>query len=429
MDDYERTLLQGAIDLLHRLVGRLDARKDFKPILRFVEDDPTVIPFPGKAQQPSTDRMKAVILEKESSDVMGTSDEEQGFLEFTEKELQQMPKQIKQLITVNRKRCYLRRKSCGNGYTYEIRFRAGGYNISAGGKTIALAKANMLHKMKTAQPKAKSTSDGTFPLTFGSFALYFFEKFRKAKVSPITYHNDSLRLKLHIIPAFEEKSIRKITPTDCELLISRLQEEGKGKTAEEIYSLLSIIFRGAMAHGIITQNPMSIVPRVQHTSEHGKALSKQEITDLFDTVRGTHYEVAFALALYTGLRPNELKTATIRNGMIVAKNSKQHHKKLVFKRIPLCSALKQHLPCDENCAVFIPELKSEKFYSIRFHKFCPNHKLYDLRTTFYSRCKELGVAKDALDAFMGHSCGKIGNAYTDLSDEYLLKEGKKLDSW
>ena len=56
----------------------------------------------------------------------------------------------------------------------------------------------------------------------------------------------------------------------------------------------------------------------------------------------------------------------------------------------------------------------------------PNHIFYDLRTTFYTRCEECGVAPPARDHFVGHSSGVLNNTYTDLSDEYLLKEGEKL---
>lgn len=82
---------------------------------------------------------------------------------------------------------------------------------------------------------------------------------------------------------------------------------------------------------------------------------------------------------------------------------------------------------------------STAFYTLKQQKnpyklplyavFLPNHILYDLRTTFYSRCKEYGVSEHALNEYMGHSLGAIGNAYTDLSDEYLLNENKKLDFW
>lgn len=65
----------------------------------------------------------------------------------------------------------------------------------------------------------------------------------------------------------------------------------------------------------------------------------------------------------------------------------------------------------------------------RFNKLFPKHKLYDLRTTFYTRCQECGVADVARDKFVGHSLGALGNAYTDLSNEFLIREANKLNYW
>ena len=45
---------------------------------------------------------------------------------------------------------------------------------------------------------------------------------------------------------------------------------------------------------------------------------------------------------------------------------------------------------------------------------------------YYTRCEECSVAPPARDHFVGHSSSVLNATYTDLSDEYLLKEGKKL---
>ena len=83
-------------------------------------------------------------------------------------------------------------------------------------------------------------------------------------------------------------------------------------------------------------------------------------------------------------------------------------------------------------APYLMNVPALKFYVAnrlreKFHTIFPARKLYDLRTTFYTRCCECGVADAARDEFVGHSHGALGNTYMDLSDEYLLKAGQKLN--
>lgn len=43
---------------------------------------------------------------------------------------------------------------------------------------------------------------------------------------------------------------------------------------------------------------------------------------------------------------------------------------------------------------------------------------------FAERCEACGIPEHIRDEFIGHSRGKLNNAYLDLSDEYLLKKTK-----
>ena len=347
MDNYKKHLYTTAIEritegleLLHRFLGRQEAREDFQPDLRFVDDGEKLIPFPMK-----------------KTDFGESGEAEQGFVEFTEKEIKQMPKKLQRILLIHKKRCHIRLRERGNSRTYEIRFRAEGYNVTASGVTKEIAKARMLEKLRKAKPTEKDELE-MIPQTFHSFAMYYFEKFRRERVTPKTYKGDMHRYTKYLQPTFKEIQLKKITPSTCKDILDAVLAQGHGKTAQELYSLMSIIFKDAIAHGIIERNPMATVPCVQHECESGEALSREEEQILLDGITEPDYKRAIAIALYTGLRPNELETARIEGEFIVAKNSKRKRGKSNTRKYRLSRAY----------------VLSSKTESARFHR----HSLSDV---------------------------------------------------
>ena len=341
-----------------------------------------------------------------------------SILQFTQKEINQMPKTFKKEFRTNGCTAHVRRrKTSKNCYLYDIRYRRNGYNILVTNKDLETAKRLFIEKLKTAKPIVKTISSLS---NLHTFTLYYFEKFRLPKVATRTYEADMHRYKKYIQPAFGDKQLQSITPEHCQNLIDTILAEGKGKTAEEIHSLLSIIFKGAIAHGLMDKNPLNLVVRMKHEGKHGTALTKDEEKRLLQAYPNTKYQTIFALALYTGLRPNEYNTAKIEGKFIVAVNSKRKNKRVEYKRIPITPMLAPYVQGINEFEMVNRDVIREKFKAV-----LPNHIVYDMRTTFYSRCKECGIADAARDEFVGHSLGALGNAYTDLSDEYLLQEGAK----
>ncbi len=313
-----------------------------------------------------------------------------------------------------------RKRPCGkNSYTYQVRFQRGGYNIQFHEKRKENLKQRFLEELKK---QTHQQEENQTPSTFSKFAMLYFEKFRKIKVAELTYKFDLGRFRRYLEPFFQERKLTAITPTDCQTLLENVKKEGKGKTADELYSLMNGIFNCAIKHHLLQYSPMDTVVHVQHERKNGKALTKEEEKQLLNAYTGTRFELLFAVALYTGLRPNEYATARIEGDFIIARNSKRKTKKKEYKRIPITPMLRPYL---QGVTGF--DFPSCEVMRDRQKAILPNHILYDLRTTFHTRCKECGVADPARKEFMGHSQGeKLDDTYTDLSNEYLLKEGAKI---
>ena len=346
-------------------------------------------------------------------------EESRDTLKFTEKEILKMPQRFRKLMRVDGFTVHVRRrKLSANGYHYEARYRANGFNISVSSTDFEKLKGKFIAAVESAE-----LDDAGFkvPRTFHEFSMYFFETFRQRKVSKRTFRADNYRYNHDLKGFFGSMPLRDITPGLCQKLIDKIMDAGHPKSAEEVYSLLNVIFKSAIAHNVMKFNPLSIVIRERHEREHGKALTKDEEKTLLTTYAGTPFELMFAVALYTGLRPNEYETARIEGQFIIAVNSKRKHKRVEYKKIPISPMLAPYLKNVSELKFYVLNRIREKFRLV-----LPNHRLYDLRTTFYTRCQECNVAPAARDEFVGHSAGVLVDTYTDLSDEFLLKEGQKL---
>lgn len=344
-----------------------------------------------------------------------------GFLKFTSKEISKMPKTFRHYFRAEGQTIFYRKRRRGKFGTgsYEARYRRHGYNLSVSATSLEELKIRFIDALHEEECRNNFPK---VPKTFHEFTMYYFDNFRARKVSKKTLQGDLNRYNNHIKPALGTFPIRMITPMQCQAIIDCIEAQGHGKTATEVYSLMNCIFKTAIAHGILERNPLAIVIKESHDREHGRALTKAEEQLLLEKSAGSAYQLMFAVALYTGLRPNEYKSARIEGDFIVAINSKRKNKRVEYKKIPITPMLRTYVEGVTELKMFGDYCMREKFKTI-----LPNHRLYDLRTTFYTRCEECGVADVAKKEFVGHSLGALGDAYTDLSDEFLKKEGEKLN--
>lgn len=343
-----------------------------------------------------------------------------GFLKFTDKEILKMPKNLRNTFRAEGCTVHYRKRIRGkNSCSYEARYKRNGYNLSVSAPNLQALKSRFIEALKAGD---KENALPGVPTNFHEFATYYFNTFWRRTVSAQTYKTEMNRYKNHIRPRLGAFSIKSITPGMCQQLLDDITDKGYGKTADEVHGRLNQVFEAAIKHGLIKYNPLDIVVFIPHESEHGLALTKEEERRLLELTAGTPWQLMFAVALYTGLRPNEYASARIEGAFIVAVNSKRKNKKVEYKKIPISPMLRPYLEGVEELRFYVPQRIREKFRAL-----LPGHSLKDMRETFNTRCIECGVNETARKRFMGHSLGALGEAYTDLSDEFLIAEGNKLN--
>lgn len=331
-----------------------------------------------------------------------------------------MPTQFRKTFRAQGCTAHVRKRETGRyKCSYEIRYAKKPYDkhpISVSGQTLEIAKARFIEKLKNYIPQDDNIP--TVPKDFHGFAMYWFENFHKRKVSERTYDHDIKLYNRHIKERFGKVKVDKVNAVMLQGFLDEFAD--RGKTRKDLHSILKQILDCAVKHGLIKLNPLGMCILDDYDQEHGVSLSYEEEHKLDVAFKGTEWEVPLAVIRFTGLRPCEYLTAVLDGNFIKAQNGKRKDGKIEYKRIPITPMLRTYLQG-------ITELNMPKprVLNNRFHKVLPNHKLYDMRTTFQTRCTECGINETVIGMFMGNSIGKLKEAYTDFSDDFLIKEAEK----
>lgn len=359
---------------------------------------------------------------------------ENRLLKFNEKEISKMPKHFRKTFRAQGCTAHVRKRETGRyKCSYEIRYAKKPYDkhpISVSGQTLEIAKARFIEKLNNYILQDDNTP--TVPKDFHGFAMYWFNKIHKRKVAEKTYEHN-----LQLYNRLVKKPFEKIKIKDLNMVL--LQDfldkaPGKGKTAKDLYSIFKQILDFAVKYGLIKLNPIGMCFINNYEQEHGVAISIEEEIRLDLAYKHTQWEIPLAVVRYTGLRPCEYTSAIIEGNFIKAINSKRKDGKIEFKYIPITPMLRPYLQGVTELKIPNPRVLNK-----RFQKILPNHKLYDMRTTFETRCDQCKIEDKAIGLMMGNNIGKSGDdkklkkAYTDMNDpdyfcnllDYLYEEGKK----
>ena len=116
-------------------------------------------------------------------------------------------------------------------------------------------------------------------------------------------------------------------------------KEVKPRKYEELRTLFNGIFKYAIASGLLTNNPVALIPFKKAERQSKDALPTDEIITFFENVKDSKYDnirQGLYLLYFFGLRPCEIDEETHREGeFLITRNRKRKNGKIEYKKIPI----------------------------------------------------------------------------------------------
>ena len=346
------------------------------------------------------------------------------------------------------------RKANGQGYTYKVGksyrtvIRRGDQSVTAMAPTSQLSRQCAKEKLeklpklvgnKNALPQSK--------IALGTYLLTWLEEEHKHQIAHSTWKRYRALATHHIVPVIGQIPLRKIVPSDIQLVLTAMREGGQSpRSQQQARALLSVALGEAENNEYIPSNPVKKVRIPVNKTREIEPLTVDEVKRLLETYKGTYMSARLHIALLCGLRQGEalglrwqdvdlingvlevrnqiqmidgklqltgLKTERSRRSLVLTSGSIESlksHKEIVTQMSSVCG-----IDWQENDLVFPSLDGAPKQSTLDFNdwkralRLCgiKTRRLHDARHTAATLMYGQGVGIEVISRALGHSSSAI----------------------
>jgi len=228
------------------------------------------------------------------------------------------------------------RRSNGQGHTYKVgsSYRTvihhNGHIVTAMAATVQESRKRAKEKLEKL-PKA-TTGKNALPqskIALGTYLLTWLEEEHKHQIAHSTWKRYRALATHHIVPVIGQIPLRKIVPSDIQLVLTTMREAGQSpRSQQQARALLSVALGEAENNEYIPSNPVKKVRIPVNKTREIEPLTVDEVRRLLETYKGTYMSARLHIALLCGLRQGEAlglrwQDIDLVNGVLEVRNQIQ----------------------------------------------------------------------------------------------------------
>jgi len=261
-------------------------------------------------------------------------------------------------------------------------------------------------------------------MKFGTWLNDWVNTYKKPYIK--TYKTIKLNIRLHVPESLKKTELSRLSGLEVQKAINAVKTS---RTRVDLYNIYHGSLTMAYKLGLTEKNISDLLVKPKHQRQVGSALTKQELNEFIQAIQKTRYKYFYTFCLLTGCRRSEALSVKWEDVNFTAKSihirgTKTVTSDRVVPLFPDCEALLKEIPKkDKKIFHHYPNRVTRDF-----KKYCPNHKLHDLRHTFATRCLECGINIKVVQKWLGHSrLDTTASIYTHVQEDFAFKEAEKFN--